>query len=139
MSMPRIRDIHRPIRVLLADDQAMVRAAVRRLLEANPRFLVCGEAETGAEAVRASKDLKPDVVILNIAMPQMNGFEAARMIRSIHPHSAIVILSSHKNQQFEAEARRVGAQAFVSKGDAAKELVNAIENAEIEDGFTIAE
>jgi two-component system, NarL family, response regulator LiaR len=107
--MTRVRDITRAIQILLADDQPLVRTAVRNLLESNPRFRVCGEAATGKEAVRASGDLRSDVVILNISMPEMNGFDAARMIRSIHPHSAIVILSSHKNQQFEAEARRIGA------------------------------
>lgn len=137
--MPRIRDISRPIQILLADDNTRVREAVRRLLESDPRFRICGEAGTGVEAVRASKDLRPDVAVLNIAMPEMNGFDAARMIRSIHPRSAIVILSSRKNRQFEAEARRVGAQAFVSKSDAAAELANAIENAEIEEGFVVAE
>lgn len=137
--MPRIRDIDRPIRILLADDQPLVRGAVRRLLESNPRFQICGEAGTGLEAVRASKDLKPDLVLLNISMPEMNGFDAARMIRSIFPQCAIVILSSHKNQQFEAEARRIGVQGYVAKSDAATELVNAIENAEIEEGFTVAE
>ena len=136
--MPRIREVDRPIRVLLADDHVPIRKAVRELLEADPRFRVCGEVGTGLEAVRASTDFRPDVAILNIAMPEMNGFEAARMIRSVHPKCAVVILSSHKNRQFEAEARRAGAQAFVAKSDAGAELINAIEEAEIEDGFTVA-
>lgn len=89
--------------------------------------------------MRAAKELQPDLIILNISMPEMNGFDAARMIRSIYPHAAIVILSAHKNEQFEAEARRIGVQGYVSKSDAARELVNAIENAEIEEGYTVAE
>jgi two-component system, NarL family, nitrate/nitrite response regulator NarL len=137
--VPRIHDIRRPIRVVLADDQPMIRRVVRTQLESTSRFRVCGEARTGEEAVHASNEWDPDVVILNLAMPEMNGFEAARLIRSKPSRSAIVILSPHKNHQFVAEAQRIGVQGFVAKEDAAAELVGVIENAEIGDTFTVAE
>ena len=136
--MPQIRDITRPIRILLADDQPLIRRAVRDILESTPRFRICGEASTGVEAVHASSALNPDVIVLNISMPEMNGFDAARLIRSRHSDAAIVILSSHKDQQLIEEGRRIGVQGFVAKEDAGEELVEAIESAEIGEGLTVA-
>lgn len=143
--MTRIRDLRRQIRVVIVDDIEVIRLMVRRLLESYDRYQVCGEGSTGIEAVRLSDVLRPDVVVLNFSMPQLDGFAAARLIRTTHPRCAIVILSSHKNEQIISEARRIGVHGFVNKSDAATELVNTIEQAEIGDegssnpAFAVAE
>ena len=115
-----------PVRILIVDDHAILRKAVRRLLESRSEFEVCGEAEDGAQAVEKAAELKPDVVILDISMPKMNGFEAARQIRAFSPHSQIVILSSHKDKQLLEEARNVGAICYVPKSEAERELIDAV-------------
>jgi two-component system, NarL family, nitrate/nitrite response regulator NarL len=84
-----------PIRIVVADDHPIVRGMVRSALEEHPHFEVCGEAENGAEAIEEVRRVKPNVVVLNITMPLVNGFEAAREIKKQAPETAIVILSSH--------------------------------------------
>jgi DNA-binding NarL/FixJ family response regulator len=100
-----------------------------RILTAQPGFAVVGEARDGQEAVALAGTLLPDVVVINVTMPKMSGFEAARRIRSRVPNSAIVILSTHKDAQFIAEARNVGANGYVEKSEADGQLVRAIESA----------
>jgi DNA-binding NarL/FixJ family response regulator len=117
------------LRILVADDHPVILKMVKEILEAEPHLQVVGEAKDGPQAVTQAEALKPDVVVLNVNMPTMSGFEVARRIRIRHPNSAIVILSSHKNGQFIAEARKVGARAYVQKSDAAEELVRAVESA----------
>jgi DNA-binding NarL/FixJ family response regulator len=117
------------LRILVADDHPMILRMVKEILEAEPHLQVVGEATDGPQAVTQAEALRPDVIVLNVNMPTMSGFEVARRIRTRHPNSAIVILSSHKNGQFIAEARKVGARAYVQKSDAADELVRAVEAA----------
>ena len=114
------------LRILVADDHPMILRMVKQILEAEPHLRVVGEAIDGPQAVAQAEALRPDVIVLNVNMPRMSGFEVARLIRTRHPNSAIVILSSHKNGQFIAEARNVGARAYVQKSDAAEELVRAV-------------
>ena len=116
----------RRVRILIVDDHALLRRAVRRLLETRSEFEVCGEAEDGAQAITRAAELKPDVVILDIVMPLMNGFEAARKLKDVSPNSAIVILSSYKDQQMVEEAKNVGAVCYVPKSDAERELIDAV-------------
>jgi DNA-binding NarL/FixJ family response regulator len=137
--MTRIGDLKRRIRVVIVDDHEVIRAAVRALLESHARFQVCGEGATGAQAVQLAQGLRPDVVILNITMPLMDGFAAARLIRTAHPACAIVILSSQKDDQIIAYARSLGVQGFVDKTEAARELVNVIDQSEIGEEFAVAE
>ena len=85
----------RRLRVLVADDHPFIRKAVRTTLERHPHFEVCAEAENGALAVRMANEFKPDVVVLDINMPFLNGFEAARQIKKEVPQIAVVILSSN--------------------------------------------
>jgi len=118
-----------PIRILIVDDHAVLRKAVRGLLESRSEFEVCGEAEDGPQAIELAGELKPDVVILDIVMPKMNGFEVARKMRGVSPHSQIVILSSHKDNQLLEEARNVGAVCYVPKADAERELIDAVKAA----------
>jgi DNA-binding NarL/FixJ family response regulator len=137
--MSRISDLKRRIRVVIVDDHEVIRSSVRALLESYARFQVCGEGSTGAQAVQLSTGLRPDVVVLNVTMPEMDGFAAARLIRTAHPRCAIVILSSQKDDQIIAYAQSIGVQGFVEKTEAAHELINTIEEAEIGEDFAVAE
>jgi CheY-like chemotaxis protein len=119
----------RNVRILVADDNAAIMRVVKRILQARPGFEVVGEACDGRHAVTQAQALKPDVIIINVTMPRMSGFEAATRIRCCLPDCAIVILSSHKDQQFIAEARKAGANGYVAKSDADRELVQAVESA----------
>jgi CheY-like chemotaxis protein len=119
----------RLLRILVADDNPTIMRVVKQILGAHPGFEVVGEARDGQQAVTQAEALKPDVIVINVTMPKMSGFEAARRIRSCLPDCAIVILSSHKDKQFIAEAREVGANGYVVKSDADRELVHAIESA----------
>lgn len=113
-------------RILLADDHAMLRDGVRMVLEAYPGFEVVGCADNGSEAVALSRDLHPDIVVLDIAMPDTNGLEATRAIRECCPDTSIVILSMHEGEEYLREALRAGATGYVLKRAAAQELVEAI-------------
>lgn len=116
----------RPLRVLVVDDHPLIREAVRKTLEDHPKFEVVGEASDGAQAVERAGKLKPDVVILDVSMPVMNGFEAARRIKTIAPEAAIVILSANADQGFVDEAKNLGIRAYVAKTKAGDALVEAI-------------
>ena len=119
----------RSLRILIADDHPTILQMVRQILTAQTGFEVVGEARDGQHALTLAEALKPDVIVINVTMPKMSGFEAARLIRSRVPDSAIVILSSHKDQQFITEARKVGANGYVEKSNADKQLIHAIESA----------
>jgi DNA-binding NarL/FixJ family response regulator len=114
------------LRILVADDHEVVRRGVRTLLEAEPGWTVCAEATTGREAVEAAKRLRPDIVILDISMPELNGLEAARQIRSAVPEAEIVILTIHESEEVIREVLATGARGYVLKSDAGRDLVTAI-------------
>lgn len=128
-----------PIRILVTDDHDIVRRQVTNTLKSQPGFEVVGEATNGLEGVQKAEQLAPDVVVLNVAMPIMNGFEAARKIRSKLPDVAIVVLSSNADKRFIEEAKKCGARAFVSKNSAGDALVEAIEAALRGDDFFVVE
>ena len=109
-----------PARLLIVDDHEAVRASVRMLFANNDSFEVCGEAQNGMEAIRMVPELSPDVVILDLSMPGINGFETAAKIRQIAPSIRIVIFSVH---EIPSTSLRVGADAFVSKSSALQDLV----------------
>jgi DNA-binding NarL/FixJ family response regulator len=129
----------RRVRILIADDHTVIRETVRSTLERYPRFEVCGEAEDGFKAIQEAHRLKPDVVVLNVSMPVLNGFEAAREIKASLPESAIVILSSSIDQRFIEEAKKIGARAYVAKTSTGEALVKAIEAAVISGDFVLLE
>jgi DNA-binding NarL/FixJ family response regulator len=129
----------RRLRILIADDQPIIRTMVRSTLEKVPHFEVCAEAEDGAEAVEQAQKLKPDVVVLNVTMPVLNGFETAREIKATLPETAIVILSTHADQRFVEAAKKIGVRSYVAKSKAGKALVKAIEAAIKGDDFVLVE
>ena len=107
------------------------------MLEVHPNFEVCGEAMDGAQAVEEAKKVKPDVVVLNVTMPVMNGFEAAREIKAILPQSAIVILSQKADLEFIELAKKIGIRAYVAKSRAGEALVQVVEAAVMGEDFIL--
>ncbi len=114
------------VKLLVADDHEIIRNGVRSLLEAQPGWQVMAEASNGREAVEKANRLKPDVAVLDIGMPSLNGLEAARQILRNDPHIKIVILTMHESENLIREVLRVGARGYVSKADAIRDLVTAI-------------
>src|SRR4051812_41502105 len=114
-------------RILIADDHAVVREGLRSIVNAHAGWTVCGEATTGREAVFAASQVRPDVVILDVAMPEMNGLEAARHIRRDLPKARILILTMYDTEQLAKEFEEAGADAYVLKGDTGRALVDVLE------------
>jgi DNA-binding NarL/FixJ family response regulator len=114
------------IRVLLVDDQAVVRRALRVRFHLEPDLQVVGEASTGSDALTLAQTLMPDVVLMDIEMPEMDGIEATAALRKVVPQSVIVILSIYDDAQTRARAEAAGAVAFVEKRGATETLLAAI-------------
>jgi DNA-binding NarL/FixJ family response regulator len=114
------------VKLLVADDHEVVRNGVRSLLEAQPGWQVMAEASNGREAVEKAKRLKPDVAVLDIGMPSLNGLEAARQMLRNDPRIKVVILTMHESENLIREVLKVGARGYVSKTDAIRDLVTAI-------------
>ena len=115
------------VRILIADDHEVVRRGVRSLLTSRKEWDVCGEAVDGRDAVKKAKELKPDVVVLDISMPDLNGFEAARLIHKEVPQSKILILSQHNVSEMLQTALDAGARGYVSKSEVSRDLLPAVE------------
>jgi DNA-binding NarL/FixJ family response regulator len=113
--------------IILADDHHVVRQSFRILLEAESGFQVLGEAASGLEAINLVERLRPDVLVIDIMMPDLNGIEAVRRVKKQFPKTVIVILSMHENEAYVLEALRAGVSAYVLKKSTAQELVYAIE------------
>jgi DNA-binding NarL/FixJ family response regulator len=113
-------------KILLADDHEVVRRGVRTLLNGPSDWDVCGEAENGQQAVEKVLELKPDLVILDVSMPVMNGIEAARRIHQSAPAVKIVIFSMHDSPQIAQQAAEAGASACLLKSDAASDLQRVV-------------
>jgi DNA-binding NarL/FixJ family response regulator len=113
--------------ILLADDHDVVRRGVRSLLEAHPGWQVCGEAANGREAVRLAARLKPDIAVLDLEMPELNGLEATRQIKRKLPGTEVLIYSIHETEQLIREVLAAGARGYVLKADAGRQLVDAVE------------
>jgi len=114
------------IRILLADDHNIMRRGLRLLLERQPGFEVVGEAADGRQAAERAEGTKPDVVVLDIAMPNMSGIEAAQRIRASLPQAAIVILSMHSDEGYVLRALKAGAKGYLLKDSAESDLIEAI-------------
>jgi len=118
----------KPTRILLADDHEVVRKGLRALLETHAGYEVVGEAVDGREAIDMASRLKPDVVILDVGMPNMNGLEATRQIVNENPQAKVLILTVHDAQYMASEALRAGARGYVLKSDASPDLLEALES-----------
>lgn len=114
------------IRVLLADDHTILRDGIRSLLEEEPDIQVVGEAEDGHTAVRMAGELEPDVVLMDIAMPLLNGLEATRQIKRYVTRSRVLILSMHENEEYIRQVLAAGAMGYILKDAAARDLISAI-------------
>ena len=117
----------KPLRVLLADDHALLRDGLRALLEQQPNLEIVAEAGNGREAVRRAEETRPDVVLMDIAMPDLNGLDATRQIRRLLPETKVLILSMYEDQEYIYELLRAGASGYLLKGSASAELLTAIE------------
>lgn len=115
-----------PVRVLVADDHAILRDGIRSLLERQPDFLVVGEARDGQEALAQAQALMPDIVLMDLAMPGMDGLEATRRLRQLLPNVKVLILTQHDNREYIAPALQAGAVGYVLKRSGGREVVNAI-------------
>jgi len=116
----------RKIRILLADDHNIIRRGLRLLLERQPGFEVVGEAADGRQAVEQAQATQPDVAVLDIAMPNMGGIEAAEQIRSSLPNAALIILSMHSDEGYVLRALKAGARGYVLKDSAENDLIETI-------------
>ena len=115
------------LRILIADDHEVARRGIRALLESHPGWEVCGEAKDGRETVELASTMKPDVILLDIGMPNLNGLEAARQILATSPEVAILILTMQDSDHVVRDVLRAGARGFLLKSDAGRELVAAVE------------
>jgi DNA-binding NarL/FixJ family response regulator len=114
------------IRILLVDDHTVVRKGLRLLLESQPGFAVIADAADGREAVELAERHLPDVVVMDIAMPILNGIEAARQITAKVPRAAIIFLSMHSDESYVLKALKVGARGYLLKDSAEYDLINAV-------------
>jgi DNA-binding NarL/FixJ family response regulator len=115
------------LRILIVDDHEVVRTGLRALLSSRPGWKVCGEATTGQEAITLTQWRRPDIVIMDICMPELNGLEATRAIRKMLPKTEILILSVHYSNQLAREIVDAGARAYLLKSDPDQDILRAIE------------
>ena len=116
------------VRILMADDHEIVRRGLRAMVEACESWRVVAEASTGRQAVEMAMELKPDLVIMDIGMPELNGLEATRQILRDRPSTEILILTMHASEQLVREVLDAGARGYILKSDAGRELVTAVES-----------
>lgn len=116
------------LKILLADDHSLMRRGLRSILESQPGWQVCAEAHTGREAVALAMQLRPDVVVLDVCMPELNGIEATRQIRKASPRTEVLILSVHESDHLVREVIEAGARGYLLKSDSDRELVAAIDS-----------
>jgi DNA-binding NarL/FixJ family response regulator len=116
-----------PTRIVIVDDHAVVRRGVRALLEDQPGWEVVGEASTGLGALEMVSGLQPDVVVLDLSIPELHGLEVARRIRATSPQIEVLVLTMHESAELANQVRATGAKGFVLKSDADQDLVAAVE------------
>ncbi len=119
----------RSVKIILADDHTIVRQGLAKLLEGEPEFHVVGQAENGREAVAKVEELNPHVVIMDIAMPLLNGIEATRQIKKIRPQTKVIILSMHCHDRYIRELFSIGASGYLLKDSTGSDIVKAIQAA----------
>lgn|SRR5271157_5973448 len=136
MRLPQRLETVMAVRILLVDDHPIVRQGLRTLLEGRPGWEVVGEASDGVEAVEKVTSLNPDVVVLDVTMPRMNGLEACRVIRQRTSALEVLFVTQHDSPQMMREALDAGARGYVVKSNAARDLLNAVEAVSQHQQFT---
>ena len=114
-------------RILVVDDHEVVRQGVRAILQARPDWEICGEAIDGREAIHLTKQLQPDIVVMDITMPHMSGLEASQEIAKLQLSSRVLIFTMHESKSLAPSVQRAGAQGYVVKSRAAQDLIDAID------------
>src|ERR1700681_2690838 len=115
------------LRILIADDHDLMRRGIKGMLQSHAGWEICGEAHTGREAVAKAQELKPDIAILDISMPDLNGVDAARRIRKESPNTEILILSVHYSDQLIRDILEAGVRGYIVKSDSDRDLIVAVE------------
>jgi len=133
--MPNAAQALSTIKILIAEDHAIVREGIRMILEEEPDFDVVGEAKDGREAVELAQRLAPDVVVMDISMPEMTGIDATAQIRRLCPDTRVLILTMHEEESYVFQLLRAGASGYVLKRAAAQDLVEAVRSASRGEAF----
>jgi DNA-binding NarL/FixJ family response regulator len=115
-----------PLRIIIADDHEVVRQGIRAVLQSQPDWEVCAEASNGREAIQKAEELRPDIVVLDVAMPEVNGLVAVREILQNRPETKILMLTMHESEQIIREVLEAGAHGYLLKSDAGRDLVSAV-------------
>jgi two-component system nitrate/nitrite response regulator NarL len=123
-----------PLRVLVVDDSEVVRKAIVKLLQSHVDIEVVSEASNGRDAIHLAKELRPDLVLMDISMPVVSGFEATRLIKHDLPETKIIFLTQHRSRSFMKEASAAGADGFVTKDAASRELIPEVRRIQSEPG-----
>ena len=116
------------LRILIVDDHAVVRRGIRSLLESHYGWEVCGEATTGREAVEHTRRLRPDIVVMDLSLPELNGLDATRQILKDAPDTEVLVLTMHQSEELARDVLRAGARGYVLKADADESLIAAVDN-----------
>jgi DNA-binding NarL/FixJ family response regulator len=122
-------------RILLADDHEVVRRGMRALLESEPGFEIVGEVRTGREAVSKAQELNPDVIVMDVGMPELNGLDATRQIRKLAPSVEVVIVSQHEYEQLPEHCREAGARGYTLKSECDDTLLSAVKAVSLHQPF----
>lgn len=123
------------LRILVVDDHAVVRRGVRSLLESQQGWEVCGEASSGRDAVEQSRRLRPDVVVMDLSLPELNGLDATRQILKDAPETEVLVLTMHHSEELARDVLQAGARAYVLKADADENLITAVESLRLHKPF----
>lgn len=117
------------MRLLVVDDHEVVRRGVRSLLSGQAEWDVCGEAVDGQDAIEKARELQPDVIVMDVSMPRLNGLEATRQLRNVLPQCEVLILSQHENSEMARQALKAGARGYVVKSSISRDLISAVAKA----------
>lgn len=127
-----------PLRILVVDDHPVMRRGIRALIESKAGWIVSAEAATGREAVALARKLQPDIVVLDLSLPELNGLDAARQIAKESPRSEVLVLTMHHSEELARNVLRAGARGYVLKSDADRHLVDAIASLQRHEPFLTA-